>query len=105
MMNMNRICFNFGFINLGAVILLAIGRNITTEFAESKYIAMSMVSIFQSLLIGTPLLQLSKGSANCRAFCSVLNYIHRRLFNAYASIVPKIMIMRKGEEGSPICSR
>ena len=90
----------------GCALILALwqaylARNITTEFSESKHIAMAMIMIFQSLFIGVPIMVIVNGQPAPQLF--VLSAIVFILVVAMLLLVmvPKIQIMRKGEEGLP----
>mmetsp|Transcript_20749 Transcript_20749/g.42350 ORF Transcript_20749/g.42350 Transcript_20749/m.42350 type:complete len:329 (-) Transcript_20749:2112-3098(-) len=90
----------------GTAVILALwqayqARNITTEFSESKYIAIALVFIFQSLFIGVPILVIVNGQPTPELF--VLSAIVFIIVVAMLLLIflPKILIMRKGEEGLP----
>lgn len=71
-------------------------RNITTEFSESKYIAMAMICIFQVLFIGIPMLYLV--SENSAALLFVESGIIFIISMAILVLIffPKIDVIRKG---------
>ena len=90
----------------GCALILALwqaylARNITTEFSESKHIAMAMIIIFQSLFIGVPIMVIVNGQPAPQLF--VLSAIVFIIVVAMLLLifVPKIQIMRKGDEGLP----
>lgn len=90
----------------GCALILALwqaylARNITTEFSESKHIAMAMIMIFQSLFIGVPIMVIVNGQPAPQLF--VLSAIVFIIVVAMLLLifVPKIQIMRKGDEGLP----
>ena len=76
-------------------------RNITTEFSESKHIAMAMIMIFQSLFIGVPIMVIVGGQPAPQLF--VLSAIVFIIVVAMLLLIflPKIQIMRQGDEGLP----
>ena len=73
----------------------------SAEFSESKYIATALVFIFQSLFIGVPILIIVNGQPTPELF--VLSAIVFIIVVAMLLLIflPKILIMRKGEEGLP----
>jgi len=72
-----------------------VARNITTEFSESKYIAMATVCIFQALFIGVPVIIIVRELPMVRLFLlSGINFIIC-VSILLLIFIPKIAVMRK----------
>merc|ERR1719410_2197297 len=90
-----------GLINFAAILLANVeayrGRNISTEFSESRYIAFSMASILQILIVGIPLLALVQDNPSAKYFletCIISIFCFSILFLIF---IPKIIALRKAE--------
>ena len=90
----------------GVAVILALyqayrARKITTEFSESRHIAMAMIMIGQSLFIGIPIFVIVNGQPTPEFF--VLSAIVFIIVVSMLSLIflPKILIMRRGDEGLP----
>jgi hypothetical protein len=92
----------------GVALLLALvqaykARHIKTEFSESKYIAVAMISICQSLLLGIPLLWLVSSKGDGQVPSATYFVISAVVFVICMSVlilifVPKFLVMRNGLE-------
>jgi hypothetical protein len=88
----------------GAALLLALvqaykARHIKTEFSESKHIAVAMVSICQSLLLGIPLLWLVSSKNDGQVPSATYFVISAIIFVSCMSVlilifVPKLLVIR-----------
>lgn len=74
-----------------------IGRGITTDFSESKYIGMATVCIFQALLMGIPITMIAKEDPNALLFV-VTTIISVICFSILLLIfVPKILAIHANQ--------
>lgn len=88
-------------INLSAVVMAMLqaykARNISTEFSESRYVALAMLSIFQVMVVGVPLVFLVQDNPRAQFF--VLTGIITVVCMSVLLLifVPKIQIVRRSD--------
>jgi len=73
-------------------------RNITTEFSESKHIAMAMACIFQSFFFGIPVMIIVNGQPTPELFTVSAIIFVIVIAMLFLIFIPKMLIMRKGKE-------
>ena len=93
------------FVVNGAALLLAVveaykARQITTEFSESKYIAMAVVCIFQAMFFGIPLILLTKQWPTAQTFVVTAMIFIICMAVLLLIFVPKIMLIKSTPRGS-----
>jgi len=86
--------------NFAALILCIIeayrARNIQSEFSESKYIGVAVVSIFQALLFGIPLFFLTQSNPSSQSFILAAVVFVCSMAVLLLIFVPKIILVRTG---------
>jgi len=90
-------------VNAAALILANIqafrARNITTEFSESLYVMMTMVSLLQALLIGVPLLVIVREKTDAKYFVSAGLIFVVTMATLGLMFAPKMYLVRHNARG------
>jgi len=91
-------------VNIGMVFLALIqawrARNLSTEFAESKYIGNALFICFLVALFAYPLRQMTSTNANATTFISVFIISVCAATTLGFIFVPKVLFQRKSKGGS-----
>mmetsp|Transcript_19530 Transcript_19530/g.40902 ORF Transcript_19530/g.40902 Transcript_19530/m.40902 type:complete len:220 (+) Transcript_19530:102-761(+) len=91
-------------VNAAALVLANIqafrARNITTEFSESLYVMMTMVSLLQALLIGAPLLVIVNENTVAKYFVSAGFIFVVTMATLGLMFAPKMYLVRHNARGS-----
>ena len=92
-------------VNFAALILCIVeayrARNIQSEFSESKYIGMAVVSIFQALLFCIPLFFLTQNNPSSQSFVLAAVVFVCSMAVLLLIFVPKIILIRAGVAARP----
>ena len=92
-------------VNFAALTLCIIeaykARDIQSEFSESKYIGVAVVSIFQALLFGIPLFFLTQGNPSSQSFVLTAVVFVCSMAVLLLIFVPKIVLIRTGVTTRP----
>jgi hypothetical protein len=96
---------SLGIINLGALIVANIQayktRHVQTEYSESKYIALSLISMTQGWAIGLPVLSLVEEVPQVNYLVRVLLVFVINAALLLFIFLPKVMYYRRNGNGRP----